>query len=161
MKKLQDKGKTSDAALIYGSGNRQLIFYSSVTLLYLIIIYLAYNLIQKIDFRSNADDSKFDSPPKKILQVEVLNGCGIAGAGDVITNFLRQKGFDVISTGNYQNFDVDETIIIDRVGNISTGFKIADSLGIPRVNTITQINRGLLLDATIIIGKDFNSFQQK
>lgn len=108
---------------------------------------------------SNHSD-KNDEVKSKILQVEVLNGCGIAGAGDVITNSLRQKGFDVISTGNYQTFDMDETIIIDRIGIIDNGYRVADSLGITRKNVITQINRNLLLDVSIIIGKDFNSFKQ-
>lgn len=139
---------------------RALLFYTAITILIVIILFLAYSLAVKI-WPNKLDDSVGNVEGKaKILQLEVLNGCGIAGAGDVITNFLRQKGFDVISTGNYQTFDMDETIIIDRIGIINNGFKVADSLGITRKNVISQVNRSLLLDVSIIIGKDFNSFKQ-
>ncbi|MHC1737004.1 MAG: LytR C-terminal domain-containing protein [Ignavibacteriaceae bacterium] len=139
---------------------RAILFYTAIAILIVINLYLGYIFILKI-IPDNSDSSEGNEKVKaKILQVEVLNGCGIAGAGDVITNFLRQKGFDVISTENYQTFDMDETIIIDRVGIINNGYKVADSLGITRKNVISQVNRSLLLDVSIIIGKDFNSFKQ-
>jgi len=139
---------------------RAILFYSAIAILIVINLYMGYILILKI-VPDNSDSTEADRKVKaKFLQVEVLNGCGIAGAGDVITNYLRQKGFDVISTGNYQTFDMDETIIIDRTGVIQNSYKVADSLGITRKNVISQVNKSLLLDVSIIIGKDFNSFKQ-
>ena len=35
---------------------------------------------------------------------------------DKVTLYLRNLGFDVVDVGNYQNFNVKETLVIDRVG---------------------------------------------
>ena len=96
---------------------------------------------------------------KKILsvpvQVEVLNGCGLAGAADKVTNFLRIRKFDVVQIGNYRTFDIDESIVIDRKGNIKIAEDIADSLGINRHNVIQQVNKNYLLDVSVVVGKDY------
>jgi len=151
----------SDRNQTLNSPKREILFYSAIAILIAIIFYLGYSLFQKLNYGVKDITGENDSGKGKILQVEVLNGCGIAGAGDVITNSLRQMRFDVISTGNYQSFDIDETIIIDRVGIIKNGYTVADSLGITRKNVISLVNRNLILDVSIIIGKDFNSFKQE
>ncbi|MCH8170794.1 MAG: LytR C-terminal domain-containing protein [Bacteroidetes bacterium] len=91
----------------------------------------------------------------KPVQVEVLNGCGLAGAADKVTNFLRNKKFDVVQMGNYRTFDIDESIVIDRKGNIKIAEDIADSLGINRHNVIQQVNKNYLLDVSVVVGKDY------
>ena len=102
---------------------------------------------------------------KKILsvpvQVEVLNGCGLAGAADKVTNFLRIRKFDVVQMGNYRTFDIDESIVIDRKGNIKIAEDIADSLGINRHNVIQQVNKTYLLDVSVVVGKDYKQLMLK
>ncbi|MCH8329267.1 MAG: hypothetical protein IIB81_02650 [Nanoarchaeota archaeon] len=46
--------------------------------------------------------------------------------------------------GNYRTFDIDESIVIDRKGNIKIAEDIADSLGINRHNVIQQVNKNYL-----------------
>ena len=93
-----------------------------------------------------------------VIQVEVLNACGAAGLADKFTDLLRSKKFDVVKIGNFTSFDVDNSFIIDRVGNKSFAYSLADSIGISKQNVIQQFNKNYYLDVTLIIGKDFNNY---
>lgn len=94
------------------------------------------------------------SVEQKVVRVEVLNGCGAAGLAKKITDYLRLKGFDVVNVGNAENFDFPETIVVDRVGDIAGAWQIARAIGID--NVIQQKDEDLLLDVTLILGRDFN-----
>ena len=48
----------------------------------------------------------------EIIQLEVLNGCGISGIANQYTSVLRSNGFDVVETGNFDHFNLEETIVI-------------------------------------------------
>jgi hypothetical protein len=87
----------------------------------------------------------------------VLNGCGIAGICDSVTNYLRKNKIDVIQTGNYYSFNVDNTIVIDRNGKPVNAQKVASCLGLDNNSTVQQINKDYLLDVTVVIGKDFHN----
>ena len=39
--------------------------------------------------------------PSEIIQVEVLNGCGVKGLADRFTDYLRQNNVDVVNIKNY------------------------------------------------------------
>jgi hypothetical protein len=91
-----------------------------------------------------------------VLKVEVLNGCGVPGLCDSVTTFLRLNKMDVIQTGNYYSYNVENTTIIDRKGKIVNAQKIAAFLGLDQSSVIQQINNDYLLDVTVVIGKDFN-----
>ena len=41
-----------------------------------------------------------------IIQVEVLNGCGVSGIANAYTSVLRKNGFDVVEPGNFEHFDI-------------------------------------------------------
>lgn len=90
-----------------------------------------------------------------IIQVEVLNGCGVGGIADRFTDFLRNNKFDVVSMGNYIRFDMDETLVIDRTGNKANALAVASALGVKRENVIQQLNNDYLLDVSIVIGRDY------
>jgi 3,4-dihydroxy-2-butanone 4-phosphate synthase len=92
------------------------------------------------------------------IQVEVLNACGTAGLADRFTDLLRSRKFDVVKTGNFISFDIDNSFVIDRVGNKEFAYALADSIGIPKSNVIQQFNKNYYLDVTLVIGKDFNNF---
>lgn len=96
-----------------------------------------------------------DPPPAEIIQVEVLNGCGVPGTGDRFKDFLRSKGCDVVNVENYINFNVEKTLIIDRIGNISNAKKIASILGAKVSSVFPQLNDDYFVDVTVIVGKDY------
>jgi hypothetical protein len=90
-----------------------------------------------------------------IIQVEVLNGCGVGGIGDKFTNFLRTNSFDVVNIGNYYSFDIDESLVIDRTGNMANAYKVAKALRIKNENVIQQLNKDYFLDVSIVVGRDY------
>jgi len=95
----------------------------------------------------------------EIIQVEILNGCGVTGIADRFTDYLRSNDIDVVSMKNYNSFDIPETLVIDRIGNIANARKIAESLGISPNKAFSQLNKDYFLDVTVIIGKDYHKLK--
>lgn len=93
--------------------------------------------------------------PAEIIQLEVLNGCGVSGVADRFTDYLRANDIDVVKTGNYIQFDVDETTIIDRIGNKNNASYVANLLNVKEGSVMTQINNDYFVDVTVIIGRDY------
>lgn len=89
----------------------------------------------------------------------MLNGCGVSGVADTLTEYLRNHNFDVVQIGNYISYDVEKSIVVDRTGNMINAFKVADTLGIDHKNVIQQMNNNYFLDVSLIIGKDFNNLK--
>lgn len=144
------------------SKNKNHFFIIVTIILFVFMVFLSYSLLKNL--RVLDSGQKEEIKPKNVqqlVQVEVLNGCGIKGVGEKFTDLIRSKGFDVVKTGNYISFDVDQTFIIDRVGKENIAYKVADSLGIDKKNIIVQKNKQYFLDLTIVIGKDFNKYIQK
>ena len=92
-----------------------------------------------------------------IIQLEVLNGCGVSGLANQFTSALRKNGFDVVETGNFDNFDMQETIIISRTYNTDNARRVAEALGIDSENILVEASDDYYLDATIVIGSDYKS----
>ncbi|MGK9476111.1 LytR C-terminal domain-containing protein [Melioribacter sp. OK-6-Me] len=125
-------------------------------LLIAVIVLMVYSIYVKIQNSDNEYNSNILSgEPSEIIQVEVLNGCGISGVGERFTDYLRNNGFDVVNVENYIRFDIDETIVIDRIGNKANALKVANALGVKRGNIIQQLNEDYFLDVSIIIGRDY------
>ena len=127
-----------------------------IFLLLTVIIYLSYSLFVKLNSNEITEIELRDyGKHAEIIQVEVLNGCGVSGIADRFTDFLRENGVDVVYTGNYIQFDIDETIVIDRIGNRANSNFVAELLNVRQGNSITQINNDYFVDVTIIIGRDY------
>ena len=128
-----------------------------IILLFLINLFLIYNIITGL-LPLNSEIQNISQPYslKEKIQVEVLNGCGVSGMADKLTEYLREKSFDVVNIGNYRSFEVEHSIIIDRTGKLFNAQIISDSIGLKSSNIIQQINREYLLDVTIILGKDYS-----
>mgnify|MGYP000358916702 CR=1 FL=1 len=98
-----------------------------------------------------------------VIQVEVRNGAGIDGLAARTTQFLRDSGFDVVDVGNYASFDQQQSVVIDRVGNMDAARKVAEALGLPPSRVRQEIRRQYYLDASVVLGQDYNDlrpFQQ-
>ena len=93
--------------------------------------------------------------PAKIIQLDVLNGCGAKGAGMKMTNFLRANGFDVVEMKNYKSFHVQQTLVLDRIGDLAAARRVAAALGVSEKNVIQQINPDYYVEVSVIIGKDY------
>jgi len=120
-----------------------------------VIIYLMYSIFIKISGNEPVNKSE-NLVPSEIIQVEVLNGCGLTGVADRFTDFLRNNNCDVVNVSNYNSFDMNNTIVIDRIGNRANAEKTAKLLGVKKEHVIQQINTDYFVDITVVIGKDCN-----
>jgi calcineurin-like phosphoesterase len=137
-----------------------------IVILALTTVYLAYNFI-KHNFNNRQDSGKVETldtlknqitrqPSASTLQVDVQNGTGIQGLGNKFMEFLRMNGYDVVDMGNFSSSDEKNSFVIDRAGNMRNAKRVASALGISEKYVIQQINKNYFLDATVVIGKDYN-----
>ncbi|MBZ0204611.1 MAG: LytR C-terminal domain-containing protein [Ignavibacteria bacterium] len=134
-----------------------------IVLLAVITIYLFYNLFKRLttphqDIKTQVVDSTTyltKQPSGGTLQIDVQNGCGVSGIADKFTEFLRSKGFDVVEMGNFTTQDIKTTMVIDRAGNMKNAKRVAASIGVNDKYVIQQMNKNYFLDATVVIGKDY------
>ena len=94
-----------------------------------------------------------------IIQLEVLNGCGVPGLANDFTSALRKNGFDVVETGNFKNFDMQNTVVIARTFNAKNAKRVADALGIAEEHVFIEASEDFYLDATVVIGSDYKSLK--
>jgi hypothetical protein len=94
---------------------------------------------------------------KEPVQIEVLNGCGAPKIADKFMSYLRGKGFDVVKTGNYENFNVPKTLVIDRKGNFKNAVRLANALGLKKTDVISEVHEMFMVEATVVLGKDFRT----
>ncbi len=131
----------------------------SIVVLSIFIVYMGYSIYAKLSRKDlQAEENAKNKSRSEIIQVEVLNGSGVSGLTEKGAEFLRKNKFDVVSMGNYQSFDVPETMIIDRTGNTANAEAVAKALGV-KSKIIQQINSNYLLDVTVVIGKDYFNFE--
>ncbi len=93
----------------------------------------------------------------QVIQLEVLNGCGVPGIATKYTGSLREFGFDVVETGNFDHFNVNNSIVISRSGNVENAHRVAKALGIPEKRVIQEQSPEFYLDVTLVIGADYES----
>jgi len=99
------------------------------------------------------------APRKKILKVEVLNGCGKAGVAKKLTEYLRQKNIDVVEYGNFERWDLSETLVIDRRSQDLRNAKIIGKIIGVEDRMFPQISPQRQLDVTIIIGQNYKQLR--
>ena len=121
----------------------------------LLVLVLAYSFASRMIFRPPVDPVRSGSATQGTIQVDVLNGCGVPGAGTSMTAYLRARGCDVVEYSNYRSFDVRESLVIDRAGNRENAEKVAYALGIRKGNIIQQINQDYYVDVSVLIGRDY------
>lgn len=125
----------------------------------LLLFLLIFGLFTRVVYPRIQNERAEEQPQLigDIIQLEVLNGCGVSGLANKFTSALRKNGFDVVETGNFDNFDMQETIIISRTYNTDNAERVAEALGIDSKNILVEASDDFYLDATIVIGSDYNS----
>jgi anionic cell wall polymer biosynthesis LytR-Cps2A-Psr (LCP) family protein len=109
------------------------------------------------------EDSFIDSA----LTVEVLNGTAVNGLAGRTAEMLRSFGYDIISVGNADRSDYENTVIIHLSGDESMAKAFADVINCANINSEAAGNdkpegeTGMQsldykADLTLIIGRDFN-----
>tara|TARA_B100001250_G_C19565142_1_gene685127 strand:- start:155 stop:718 length:564 start_codon:yes stop_codon:yes gene_type:complete len=115
------------------------------------------NLEELLNKQSNLYEKKTGH---KIV-VEVLNGCGQGKIASMYQNFLRSEGFDVMdaknaltTTGAYDYSHKKTKIQIHR-GEMEMAYFLSNLMGINDSLIIIKDDETLMIDISLIIGKDF------
>jgi len=156
-RKKGDRGESFKAPVASSGNSSTLSLNIIISVLLLVVAYFAYAFFAHDMFEPSPLSSKVRSESGKPIQLDVLNGCGVSGAASKVTSFLRHRGFDVVDIRNYKRFDLLETLVIDRVGNLATARQVAQTLGVKRENIIQEINPDYFVDVSVVIGKDYSS----
>lgn len=130
------------------------ISFLGVLLLILLFAISTRMLYPKIIAERDASDPALIST---IIQLEVLNGCGVAGIATRFTDRLRDYGFDVVESGNFDHFNVEKSFVISRSGQMENAHRVAKAIGISEQNVIRESSPDFYLDVTLVIGADFES----
>lgn len=133
----------------------------AIVVLGLTTIVLLYALVTR-SFLPRTDPAREANPAGlvgDILQLEVRNGAGASGIAGTTTQFLRDNGFDVVEVGDHERFDVGQSVVIDRVGDLEAARKVAATLGVPPARVQQDIQPDLYLDATVILGGDYEQLR--
>ena len=94
----------------------------------------------------------------KIIQIEVLNGCGEKGVADLYANYLRNNNYDVIDYKNAENFDYNASKIIVHNNNLAVE-NVAELFQIDSKNVDYLFNENIFYDMTLIVGKDYKQLE--
>lgn len=88
------------------------------------------------------------------LKVAVLNGSGVAGAATKASDALKKLGYDVVSSGNADNYDYASTVIQVKSTKKSYLSQLKSDLSDTyTIGTATADYTGTDADAVVIVGK--------
>ena len=123
----------------------------------LLLVFLAYALF--VRFGTPRVDPLRESNPGDLegarIQVEVLNGSGVDRLAALARTYLRERGFDVIAVGNYARSDVEESFILDHVGDRPAAEKVAAAIGLPPDRIEDASSPDALHDVSLVLGMDY------
>ena len=89
------------------------------------------------------------APDSVRIRVQVLNGTNIKGLARRATILLRDRGFDVVETGNVPG-TVDTTFVLDLSGHPDWANRVAKIFGTTRIQTRRDSSR--YLDIAVVLG---------
>lgn len=122
-----------------------------------LILFIAYTAYIKYSTEETYDNQEYDYG--KVIQVEILNGTTETGLAFKFKDYLKSKKVDVVKTDNYTSNNVENSFIIDRIGNDRSAKTIAKLLGISSNNIIVQLNQDSLIEVSIVLGKDYKQLK--
>ncbi|MBI4098053.1 MAG: LytR C-terminal domain-containing protein [Candidatus Levybacteria bacterium] len=95
------------------------------------------------------------NPEKANIKVAVQNGSGEAGVAATAADILRKAGYDVVSTGNAQNFDYTDVTITVKAAKKSALTLLEEDLSADYTvaKTSSDLSTEVAYDALVIIGK--------
>ncbi len=162
---MRNNGRTSGDGKIRGSVSRRILTYIGVlaSVVVVVVAVVALMITQRPEGRdpryafAELEAARGVESPDQRPQVEILNGCGVSGVAAQAHEYLRRLGFDVVNVENARAFDYERTLVIDRGGNEGIARRIARFLGTE--NVIRQVRPELMLQVTVILGKDYRTLK--
>lgn len=103
-------------------------------------------------------DNELDADYNNTIQLNIMNGSGESGLAAKAKQYYRKRNFDVVEVGNFK-FEAEKTLVIDRVGDMRSAYKVANAIGIPDSMVSVNIDSTMYLRTTLVIGKDWKSLK--
>jgi len=133
-----------------------------ITILSLVILIFVVSIIFKFAAKpepaSDSEKNLGKLANNEMIQVSVLNGCGVKGLAGEVRDYLRDKGFDVVDVGNF-NKSVNSSFVIDRMKDTSSSKKLAKAMGLPETKIVFNIDSSMFLRSSIILGSDYKKLK--
>ena len=148
-RRTKEKRHVNISGKIFTQIPRQYIYILGIALGVIILLYMIY----PGDEPEIVEEELIPAP----ISVEVLNGCGVNGVAQMMTDFLRLNDIDVLITKDADNSRYNETIIIGRDSKIVYTDIISQLTGIDN-RTFDSVTESAV-NVTIIIGKDYKNFK--
>ncbi|PWN05225.1 LytR C-terminal domain-containing protein [Rhodohalobacter mucosus] len=132
---------------------------SAIGFLGVLLLILLAALASRFVFPRIANERVSEDPTliSSVIQMQVLNGAGVPGLATRYTGSLRQYGFDVVETGNFDHFDVEKTLVISRNGQMENAQRVARAIGVSEQYILREESPDFYLDITLVIGADYDS----
>jgi hypothetical protein len=126
---------------------------SGKVILYILAVLLLAFLVSMLLMFSREDPEEIYRKNSN-MRIEVLNGCGENRLAIKVANILRRQGFNVVRIGDAHKTDFAQTVVIERGDeNMKNAQYVASRIGCKNIGK--DIDAALFLEATIIIGRDY------
>ena len=66
----------------------------------------------------------------------------------------------MVETGNFDHFELKETIVISRSGVLDNAKRVANALGVKEENVIREESPDYFLDVTVVVGHDYEQLNK-
>jgi len=91
--------------------------------------------------------------PRELVRVEVLNGCGIAGAAGRVGEYLAEEGFQIVNVDDADSFDYERSQVISRLEEMEMAREVAAL--IPGAELLREPLPDPPAMVTVIVGKNY------
>lgn len=91
----------------------------------------------------------------EVATIDIQNGSASDGIANMASEYLKEQGFSVVSVGNADQFDYQNTIIYDYSGSYYTTRWLAENFNVEPTHIIDMSDPNSPVDVRIIIGHDF------
>lgn len=141
------------------SERSSLLLNTAIGFLGVLLLILVFSLVTRILYPRIVSERAVQDPAlvSNVIQIEVLNGCGVPGLATAYTGTLRGYGFDVVETGNFDHFNIEKTIVIARTSQSENARRVASALGIEEKQILHEVSGKFYLDVTLVLGSDYES----
>jgi len=105
---------------------------SAAVLIVLVGSAILQNRLGPFEFASAIQNPPGESTPAidpATIEVRVLNGCGTPGASRKMASRLRDMHFDVVDSGNAENFSYAHTLVIGHSNRLNAARTVATVMG--------------------------------
>lgn len=124
-----------------------------------LLFIMVFSLVTRLLYPRIASERSEQDPAliSDVIQIEVLNGCGVPGLATKYTGTLRGYGFDVVETGNFDHFNLEKTIVVARSEQTENARRVAQALGIEDQYILHEVSPEFYLDVTLVLGDDYQT----